>query len=489
MQMILKGHSFRYEMTAMVTMFTGNPPKFVEDEDDWGDCYIEIKQETVGDSLHLSAELLQDGERTRREKTVATSAEGDIELELAKLVYTLLSARYGITPPWGVLTGVRPVKLFHKMAEQGHTDKEIEQHFMENYLLQPDKAALATTTRQHEWELLQMADADDFSLFVSIPFCPSRCNYCSFVSHSIERTFKLIDPYVDCMVQELAEVGCAAAACGLKLKTIYIGGGTPTILSVAQFTKILEAVRTNFAMETVVEYTVEAGRPDTFTREKLELLKAYGVDRISINPQTFNDDVLVEIGRNHTVADVLAAYELAAEVGFKTVNMDFIAGLPTDSFEGFVHSIQTAIAIVPQNITVHTLSYKRSAENKEGKALGPQAEAAVRMLSYAHTALQGAGYLPYYLYRQKNMLANLENTGYTLPGHAGLYNALMMDDRHTVLAVGAGSVTKLFDRDGRLERVFNFKYPYEYLDEFEQIMKRKKNIYNFFGANDSKSAL
>lgn len=480
MKMLLIGHTLEYEMSAMVTMFTGDPPKLVQTESELDEDYIKIIKKDAAGAMQIAVEFFCSGELQTAHEELEETAPDALKLALGRLVYRVLSRHFGTQPPWGVLTGVRPVKLFHQAHAQGKRDEQIATEFAAKYLIKPEKIELALKTRKNEDALLKMAKPNEFSLFISIPFCPSRCSYCSFVSHSIERTFKLIDPYIDCMVKELAETAKAANACGLKLKTVYIGGGTPTILSPLQLEKLLEAVSEHFNLKNAVEYTVEAGRPDTFTAEKLHILKAHGVDRISINPQTFNNDVLKEIGRNHTAEDVLAAYEMANRIGFKTINMDFIAGLPTESMESFVNSMQKALILAPQNITVHTLSYKRSARNQQGKAAGPQARAAAEMLSYMHATLQAAGYLPYYLYRQKNMLANLENTGYTIPGRAGLYNALMMDDSHTVLAVGAGAVTKLFDENAGLERIFNFKYPYEYLDAFEQIIKRKINIYNFF---------
>ncbi|WRS28242.1 coproporphyrinogen dehydrogenase HemZ [Oscillospiraceae bacterium MB08-C2-2] len=396
-----------------------------------------------------------------------------------RMLYRLLSEMTGLTLPWGILTGVRPVKLCHQLAAQGVPDQEIAREMTERYLVSPEKASLAAAVRQAEEPVIREGGAKTFSLYISIPFCPSRCSYCSFVSHDIEKTFKLVPDYVRLLCQEIAYTGQVAKSLGLTLQTVYMGGGTPTSLSAAQLREIMEAVEQSFDFSGLLEYTVEAGRPDTITREKLETIRDMGVKRISINPQTMNDSVLEAIGRRHTADQVEQSLALARQVGFACVNMDTIAGLPTDTQEGFRHTMDRIIRLRPENVTVHTLTVKRSSalrEEEHSQIARPGA-----MVDYARKALSSAGYLPYYLYRQKATIESLENTGYCLPGHEGRYNICIMNETQTILAVGAGASTKLyFPETGELERVFNYKFPYEYIGRFEEILARKERVMELY---------
>ncbi|MBS7369765.1 MAG: coproporphyrinogen dehydrogenase HemZ, partial [Oscillospiraceae bacterium] len=318
-----------------------------------------------------------------------------------------------------------------------------------------------------------------FSLYVSIPFCPSRCSYCSFVSHSVDKAAGLIEEYLEKLIIELKGTADIARQLSLKLDTVYFGGGTPTTLSADELSRLFEALGA-FDMGGVREFTVEAGRPDTITREKLLAIKSAGARRISVNPQTMRDSVLSAIGRRHSAADAEAAYHLAREIGFDSINMDLIAGLPTDDEEGFRYSLDRVCALSPENITVHSLSLKRAAElfHKQSGAVSGEA---ARMTDYAHETLAAQGYVPYYIYRQKNTADNRENTGYAMPGTESLYNIFVMEELQTVLAVGAGASTKLVDRaGGRIERLVNFKYPYEYIGRFDETMRTKQRVFEFF---------
>ena len=320
-----------------------------------------------------------------------------------------------------------------------------------------------------------------FSLYLSIPFCPTRCYYCSFVSESSPRSFALIPQYVAALCEEIRIAGEISAESRLVLDSIYIGGGTPTTLSADDLSLIIHTVRESFDMRGVREFTVEAGRPDTINEEKLSDLSSLGVTRISINPQTLSDDILRKIGRSHSAADFFEKYEMAKRYGFSSINVDLIAGLDGVSTDDFSRDLERIISLEPENITIHALTAKKSSALKEEPNFHKGAAAASKMVDGAHKFLMEAGYLPYYIYRQKNTLGGLENVGYCRPGKQSLYNIRIMDDTQTIVACGAGSVTKLVDScRGKIERVFCYKYPAEYLDGFEEMKRRKENLRSFF---------
>ena len=353
-----------------------------------------------------------------------------------------------------------------------------------------EKIELALETARHEAPILREVTDDTFSLYISIPFCPSRCSYCSFVSHDItsKRARDILPVYVDRLCEELEHISQKVKGTGLRLTTVYFGGGTPTILSPEQLDQICCAVEQHFDLSQLKEYTVEAGRPDTIDEEKLRVLRRHNISRISINPQTLDDEVLQKIGRRHTAQQVIDCFEMARRMGFDNINMDLIAGLPGDSVEGFCKTVDKVIALQPENVTVHTLSIKRSASYGESweerrKAL-EQAQQVGQMVSYAQKQLMQSGWMPYYLYKQRNTLGNLENTGYCKPGCEGRYNIYIMDETQTILAAGAGAVTKLCsNREGKLERIFNYKYPFEYVEQFDEVLKRKDRVVDFFEEN------
>lgn len=409
----------------------------------------------------------------------APKEEKALEWALTRLLYGLLRQVTGIRPPWGMLTGVRPVRIVHDQRAAGHTDIQIEELFLKHYDCTPQKFSLVKAIADLQRPILARAKPLDYSLYIGIPFCPSRCSYCSFVSLSTERETKLMQPYVNALCREIRAMCDQAGSCGLILKTIYIGGGTPTALSAAQLRQLMGTVRECFDLSGLEEYTVEAGRPDCTDPEKLAVLKEYGASRISINPQTFSDAVLARIGRRHTAQDILTCFEQARAAGHKNINMDLIAGLPGDTVEGFAQSLDTAIALSPENITVHTLTLKRASNLVIKSEEGDYADVAAMLESCA--ALAGAGYAPYYLYRQKNTLQNLENTGWCKPGFEGFYNIYIMEEVHSILSAGAGGSTKLCQPGGsRIQRIFNYKYPAEYIDGFDTILKRKEGVSEFY---------
>lgn len=395
--------------------------------------------------------------------------------------YQAGTAVLGQEPPWGALTGVRPVKLPTRCMLAGGTPEQAQAELEGEYRVSPLRAKLAVDCAQASLAVDREVREDQVSLYIGIPFCPTRCAYCSFVSADVGRTLKLVEPYLEAVLEEVEYTGRVLRESGLSIHSLYVGGGTPTTLSARQLERLFSSARAHLPLETCVEYTVEAGRPDTITREKLEVLRDQGVERISINPQTLEDEVLAAIGRKHSARDILDAYALAREVGFDSVNMDLIAGLPRDSFEGFRRSLEGVLALRPENVTVHTLALKKGSRlMEEGGAL-PSGEETARMLDFSRDTLREAGFLPYYLYRQKYMSGSLENVGWCLPGKESVYNIIMMEELQTVVSIGGGGVTKLVDRkNGRIVRLPNPKYPHDYLSSRDKILAQKDEIAAFY---------
>lgn len=474
MVLVNLGHTFNYETENLCRVFY--PLEKIETVNEDKDSERKIVTEKNG--KEISVKISFGDEEKFLKKTCEESA--DFELEIATLLFKALTEITSYTPQWGLLTGVRPSKLMIKLTEETGEEKA-KKYFTEKLLVSEQKTSLAMNVAECEEKIISRSGEKSFSLYISIPFCPTRCNYCSFVSHSIEKTKKLMAPYTDKLCEEIAVTGNIAKELGLKLETVYFGGGTPTTLTAEQLEKLLLAVENNFDLSTCFEYTVEAGRPDTVTKEKLDVLKKMGVTRISINPQTFNDSVLENIGRRHTSEETLRAFSLAREAGFDNINMDLIAGLSGDTLQSFSETLDTVNGLSPENVTVHTLALKRSsnlAGDTEGLSSGFLAN---EMINLSHEKLRKNGYVPYYMYRQSKSLGNLENVGWCKKSSECAYNIFMMEECHTILACGAGAVTKLKDPNANvIERIFNFKYPYEYNDRLPELLERKKRILSFY---------
>lgn len=375
---------------------------------------------------------------------------------------------FGFELPWGYITGLRPVKRAKFYLDKGYSAQEVINLFNKDYEVSLEKSNLSVETALVQQKMLSGIQPNDCGLYVSIPFCPTRCDYCSFVSYSNKRLFDLIPEYLQKLMQDIKNTGEMIKALGMNLRAVYIGGGTPSILDPQQINSLLDCINQSVNITDATEYTFEAGRPDTVTKEKLLAVKENGVKRISINPQTTNDQVLLNIGRKHTVQQFFNAAETAFSVGFDTLNADLIAGLPGDTKESFTKSLEDVINLGFSNITVHTLSIKNAANMRfmgDGY-YDPMGAFARECVSYAHNRLAASNYKPYYLYRQKNTVGNAENTGYSLPNKENLYNVLMMEEHSTVFACGAGAITKLVspNRDEILRHPFP-KYPYEYLSD------------------------
>ncbi len=373
---------------------------------------------------------------------------------------------FGISPPWGISTGVKPVKLA-RMFVKDCGREEAYRILCDEYLISPQKAKLSVDACIFEDSVIDKMGNNPCSLYISIPFCPTKCNYCSFVSCTTPRLLSLIPQYVEKLNDELISIAETINELGLNLKSIYVGGGTPSILSAPQIDYIFKTVYNSFNLDSCNEITFEAGRPDCITYDKLKVLSDYNVDRISINTQTTNDEILKNVGRSHTYGDYVTSVELARKVGFKTINTDLIAGLPGEDLKSFENSIKDVSALKPENITVHAFTLKRSSNYRitGTKSYSIDFQEAYAMTNYAAEYLDLSGYSPYYVYRQKNTTGNLENVGYSKLGHESIYNVIMMGEYHTVFGAGAGSVTKLVTNSGcRVERIFSPKYPYEFLD-------------------------
>ena len=393
--------------------------------------------------------------------------------------YKAGTALLGTQPPWGALTGVRPVKLPTRSMLAGSTPKQAQKELEKEYFVSPDRAKLAVDCARASVEAQRSLKEGEVSLYVGIPFCPTRCAYCSFVSADVGRTLKLVEPYVEGLLREVAETGRVLREAGLTIRSFYMGGGTPTTLSAGQMDRLLTQCEECLPLEGCTEYTVEAGRPDTITREKLEVLKAHQIGRVSINPQTLEDHVLEAIGRKHSAGDIREACGLARDVGFDCINMDLIAGLPRDTFDGFRRSLEGVLAMDPENVTVHTLALKKGSTLMERGGALPDGEEVARMLDWSRQILTTNGYIPYYLYRQKYMSGSLENVGWARPGAESLYNIVMMEELHTVVSLGAGGVTKLI-RDGTILRLTNPKYPHDYLSGLDKVLGQKQDIKTFY---------
>jgi oxygen-independent coproporphyrinogen-3 oxidase len=384
----------------------------------------------------------------------------------------------GQAPPWGSLTGVRPGKLAARhMEETGRDAGETAAWLQEEYSLSPRRAALCAETAKTGLEVKDSLGEKDIILYVGIPFCPTRCAYCSFVSHSVEKSLKLVEPYVEALGREIADTGALVRQLGLKVKAVYWGGGTPTTLDAEQLRRTLDRLAEAFDLPNGLEYTVEAGRPDTITREKLLVLRSAGVTRISLNPQTMDDRVLAAIGRRHSAGEVREGYALAREHFGGQINMDLIAGLPEDSREGFRASLEEVLAMGPENVTVHSLTRKRGADLNGMELEGLPGETVGQMLDYSLARLPEEGYAPYYLYRQKFSAGGYENVGWAKAGAVCLYNVAMMEELCSVLSLGAGGATKRLLPGGKILRCFNKKYPYEYIGSLEEADQDKRALF------------
>ncbi len=487
MKLYLKGHDYKYATEQMLlTLFPGERPSYPDRPAGEGEDSLTLSLSLGARWATARAVLTRDGRRWTAAARAPVPAPDAGRVERDRVLQRVVKNAFyragvqalGREPPWGGLTGVRPVKLPTRALEQGATRRQADRLLRDLYRVSAPRRALALDCAQATLAAKRTLAPEDVSLYVGIPFCPTRCAYCSFVSADVGRTFSLMEPYVDALCREIAAAGAAVRRGGRRIKSVYIGGGTPTTLSPALLDRLMGALEGAFDLSACAEYTVEAGRPDTITAEKLSVLRERGCTRVSVNPQSMDDRVLAAIGRAHSAADILQAWDLVRRAGFPYANMDLIAGLPADTPEGFRASLDQVLSLGPENVTVHTLALKKGSRltlEKNGALPAPEQVSA--MLDYAWGALRAAGYAPYYLYRQKYMSGGFENVGWCRPGAESLYNICMMEELHTILSLGSGGVTKVIDpRAGSLVRQANPKYPKEYIETLDPILQAKENL-------------
>ena len=381
------------------------------------------------------------------------------------------------SPAWGALAGVRPTKITTKHLLEGGTPASADRLLEDVYFVTPARRQLCVDASLATVQASSLLRKGDISLYIGIPFCPTRCAYCSFVSASIGAAGKLLEPYLQALLREVEAVGRLLESSGCKVRTLYIGGGTPTTLSAGQLQWLMEAVNHHVDLSQCLEYTVEAGRPDTLNQEKLDVIFAQGARRVSINPQTMDDRVLALCGRRHRAAQIPEAFAIARRAGFREINMDLIAGLPGDTPEGFRASLEAVAALEPENITVHTLALKKGADLYGHTENLPPDEAVGEMVEFSNRYLRSLGYVPYYLYRQKYMSGSFENVGWCKPGTECLYNIYMMEELHSIVALGGGAMSKVNLPGGRLERFPNPKYPQQYLERGDALLEDKARLF------------
>ena len=485
MKLTFRGHDDRYAVEQSLLAFFPEERPVYEGEDGPRHAEVTLHQGAVY-ATGVTA-LTYDGKTARASARVSLAGAAD-EYERERLRQRALKLSFfraarditGVTPSWGALTGIRPAKLVRTMLEEGYTPARADRELRDVYCVSPARRRLALESAEAGLRAKRDLKNEDISLYIGIPFCPTRCAYCSFVSASVEKSFALMTPYLEALTAEVEAAGRMVRETGLRVKSFYMGGGTPTTLSARQMDALLTAVNKAFDLSGCVEYCIEAGRPDTIDREKLQVLLDHGADRISVNPQSLEPEVLRAIGRQHSPEDIEKAMTLATSMGFPHVNMDLIAGLPADTPEGFRRTLDKCLTFGADNITVHTLSLKKGSRILlEGLPI-PTAEAVAEMLDYADPALRAKGFAPYYLYRQKYMSGSFENVGWCISGAEGLYNIYIMEELHSILSLGAGGSTKMVDaKRNRIERVFHPKFPLEYIQRPEKLAENLEAFRRF----------
>ena len=488
MKLELRGHDERYVVEqSLMNLFPGEKPVYepiVPGDDSW--AVITVQEEPA--HCRVTVELSHQGKTAPYSLETPLSGtafqqEGQRRHAIGRCFFLAARAVTGNTPPWGMLTGVRPDKPATWALAEGRAPEDVRAMLEQEYFVTPDRAALAVETGGAALAASRDLAPRDIAVYVGIPFCPTRCAYCSFVSQSVEKSFALVDPYVDALVAEIRAGGEMVRRAGLRVRSFYMGGGTPTTLTAGQMDRVLTAWEEAFDRDGCREITVEAGRPDTITADKLAVLRDHGVTRISVNPQTMEDHVLQAIGRRHTAAEIDAAMELVGRYHFPHVNMDLIAGLPADSPEGFCRSLDRCLAYGTDNVTVHTLALKKGSRILLEGLPVPGPEDVAKMLDYAAPTLRGRGYAPYYLYRQKYMSGSFENIGWSHPGAQCLYNIEIMSELCSILSFGAGGSTKMVvPGTNRIQRAFNPKYPKEYIERPEKCLANQAEFAAFYAS-------
>lgn len=470
MNYILKGHNYVDDVVSILMMFYPNDKYIQTEEIDEGITII-----SALNNMTANAEVYFDGELKANamviaEKDTQREIKRVIGLAIAKAVNSVVN----IPLPWGILTGVRPAKLVSEAWLEGQTTDEIRATFKEKYLVSDEKLNLMIKVAEEEKKIVE-SGLGKVGLYIGIPFCPTRCLYCSFTSYPLKQYSAKVDAYIDALIKEIEFSRNYFE--NKEIESLYIGGGTPTSLNEKQLDKLLTNVEKCFKIP--VEFTVEAGRPDTITEEKLKILKEHNVSRISINPQTLNDETLRLIGREHSVEMFLNAFEMARNTGHNHINTDIILGLPGEGEEEVINTMEGLMKLDPESITVHTLAVKRASRLKEtlDKYTMTDALKMDRLIGISREYTEKMGMSPYYMYRQKNMVGNFENVGYCKPDNQCIYNVAIMEEKQSIIALGAGGSTKIVDNKlNKIERVFNVKSVDDYITRIDEMIDRKRSF-------------
>ena len=469
MKLTLIGHEDRYAVEQLqMALFPDNPEGQAESALHRGNTWLTATTKiTLNGKTATASRRLKASEETVRLRRRA----------LQQSYYLAAVQLLPKVPAWGALAGVRPTKITTKHLLEGGTPKSADKLMKDVYYVTEDRRRLAVDCSQSTVHAVSLMEPEDISVYVGIPFCPTRCTYCSFVSRTIGKKTELLDPYLAALEQEIRCTAQLMRSSGKHLRTLYIGGGTPTTLTTPQMIRLLDTLRESFDFSRCIEFTVEGGRPDTLDAEKLRAIREHGADRMSINPQTMEDPVLRACGRPHKAQDVIRAYHEAEDAGFTAINMDLIAGLPQDSVEGFIRSLDAVAALNPANITVHTLALKKGADLFEKREGLSTAEEVTRMVDYANETLRAHNFKPYYLYRQKYMSGSFENVGWSRDNLDCLYNIYMMEELHTIVSLGGGGMNKVNLPDGTLRRFHNPKFPEQYIEMIDSVKQQKEELF------------
>ncbi|MCR1876719.1 coproporphyrinogen dehydrogenase HemZ [Paraclostridium bifermentans] len=482
----LKGHDYKYEIAELFKLFT-TQFKFIKEDEKFEKALINefIKDE---DYIKSTTKYYENNDlKLCKEEVFNINSLNEEEIKkksktiIKRSIFKVLSELYDTYVPWGILTGIRPVKIVHSLLDEGLSEVEIRQNLKDNYLIKDEKIDLALDIAKRERVFIYPIDKNKISLYVSIPFCPTRCVYCSFPSNPMKQFGHLRENYVKAIVKEIKGLAKLLKETNKEIETLYIGGGTPTTLDAEQLDDLIKSLFMELDLTKIKEFTVEAGRPDTITREKLEVMKKHNVTRISINPQTMNNETLVKIGRDHNVDDIVRCFNMARDLGFNNINMDIILGLVDENVEMVRNTLERIKELSPESLTVHTLAIKRASTLKENldKYELTRYEEMVSMINLSMEYAKSMGLNPYYMYRQKHMLGNLENIGYAKEGFECIYNIQIMEEKQSNLAVGAGAISKyVYVDEDRIERTDNVKNVEIYIDRVDEMIERKeKEVY------------
>lgn len=482
----LKGHDYKYEIAELFKLFT-TQFKFIKEDEKFEKALINefIKDE---DYIKSTTKYYENNDlKLCKEEVFNINSLNEEEIKkksktiIKRSIFKVLSELYDTYVPWGILTGIRPVKIVHSLLDEGLSEVEIRQNLKDNYLIKDEKIDLAFDIAKRERVFIYPIDKNKISLYVSIPFCPTRCVYCSFPSNPMKQFGHLRENYVKAIVKEIKGLAKLLKETNKEIETLYIGGGTPTTLEAEQLDNLIKSLFMELDLTKIKEFTVEAGRPDTITREKLEVMKKHNVTRISINPQTMNNETLVKIGRDHNVDDIVRCFNMARDLGFNNINMDIILGLVDENVEMVRNTLERIKELSPESLTVHTLAIKRASTLKENldKYELTRYEEMVSMINLSMEYAKSMSLNPYYMYRQKHMLGNLENIGYAKEGFECIYNIQIMEEKQSNLAVGAGAISKyVYVDEDRIERTDNVKNVEIYIDRVDEMIERKeKEVY------------